>query len=117
MTHLGLGRRGPAVRRHRATSYALIALALVLSLVAIGAWKVGFRLNLKTAPVPVPPPDASPVQVVRAYLDAYDHRDFRTMSALYPADLHSSWLERHREMGSIHVWSAGNAARDAGSGE
>ena len=61
---------------------AIVVLALALT---VGGWATGYRLNVQTASVPVPRPDATPEEVVRAYVEAYNHRDLDTMTAIYPS--------------------------------
>ena len=64
-----------------------------------GAYAVDYRLNLQTGSVPVPIASASPEDVVRAYTDAYDCRDFATMRAIYPSG--QSAYSRFRAMGTM----------------
>ncbi|GAB3914356.1 hypothetical protein GCM10011575_45270 [Microlunatus endophyticus] len=66
-----------------------------------GAWAFGYRLNLQTASVGVPAPSASPDDVVRAYVAAYNHRDFDTMNALYPSQRRFHNANRHRALGTM----------------
>ncbi len=66
------------------------------------AWSWGFRLNLPTAHVPVPSSRAAPDEVVRAYVEAYNHRDFRTVAELYPSRPIDGFLPRHRGLGTMN---------------
>ncbi|MGI3784875.1 MAG: hypothetical protein ACRYG2_29295 [Janthinobacterium lividum] len=61
------------------------------------AYLLGYRMNVTTATVPAPTTASSPEDVVRAYVDAYDHRDFTTMAAIYP----SQSFDRHRAIGTM----------------
>lgn len=49
--------------------------------------------------MPVPTAAASPDEVVRAYTEAYDHREFATMEAIYPFG--QSAYSRFRAMGTM----------------
>lgn len=62
----------------------IIALLLAAALIAT-AYAFGYRANLQTGSVPVPTAAATPEQVVTTYIDAYNHRDFTTMAAIYPS--------------------------------
>lgn len=79
---------------------ALLAAAAVLTpFVAVVAW---------AAPrdeVPVPGPDATPEEVVQAYADAINARDFDTASAIDP----TADLGRFSRPGQIHVLEMGDA--------
>ena len=61
-----------------------VALA-VLVLLGLGAYGLGYRLNLMTGRVSVPATGASAEQVSLAYMDAFNHRDTATMAALFPS--------------------------------
>lgn len=79
-------------------------LAILITLIAIcmtGAWAFGYRLNNQAASVPIPSSTASPDDVVRAYTDGYNHRDFDTMNALYPNQRSFHQAYRHRAIGTM----------------
>lgn len=93
---MGQGR----ARRTRPTLLLLILVALI-AVIAAGTWVVGYRPNFQTASVPIPPSNASPVTVVRSYVSAYNHRDFATMTALYPSMRRFHQSYRHRALGTM----------------
>jgi hypothetical protein len=71
------------VLRHRLTA---IALAVVVALAAL-AWAGHRYLTVQqTGEVSIPADDASPEEVVRAYVEAVDVRDCDTAEALNPDD-------------------------------
>ncbi|GAA3560501.1 hypothetical protein GCM10022197_15020 [Microlunatus spumicola] len=76
-----------------------LVVAVVLSVTLAAGYGLGFRLNLQTRSVPLPTAAASPEEVVRTYTEAYDHRDFATMAAIYPSD--RSAFSRFRAMGTM----------------
>ena len=86
------GSSKPAVQR-LARRGLVLALAIAL---LVGA---GYRINLQTKAIPVPPAQASPDEVVLAYVEAYNHRDFNTMKTIYPSG--QSAFSRFRAMGTI----------------
>jgi hypothetical protein len=79
----------------------LTILIISIAICTAGAWTFGYRLNLQTASVPIPAPTASPDDVVRAYVSAYNHRDFDTMTALYPSKRRFHQDYRHRAIGTM----------------
>lgn len=87
--------RGTSLRRALAALLVAVVLAGVLGV----AYNVGVRVNLKTRSVAVPTAAASPDDVVRAYVEAYNHRDFVTMTALYPNG--QAAFSRFRAMGTM----------------
>lgn len=62
-----------------------LALVVAVAILAGAGYALGYRLNLQTRAVPVPTTAASPDEVVGAYVEAYDARDFTTMGAIYPS--------------------------------
>jgi hypothetical protein len=68
---------------------AVMIVAVTVVLVALLTYAAGVRLNVATRAVPVPGADASADQVVLAYVDAYDARDFSTLRAIYPSQVPS----------------------------
>ena len=78
-----------------------LALVLVVAVAALGGagYALGYRLNVQTHAVPVPTAAASPDEVVRAYVEAYDARDFSTMAAIYPSGQPA--FSRLRAMGTM----------------
>ena len=72
------------MRTHRRL-VSLIAVLVILPLLVLGAYGVGYRLNLQTGQVPVPPVNASPEQIALTYMDAFNHRDRATMAELFPS--------------------------------
>lgn len=108
--------RGHA-RRTRPALLLLIILTVLIVIVAAGAWITGYRLNFQTASVPVPPPSASPVAVVRSYVSAYNHRDFATMNALYPnmRRFHESY--RYRALGTMNDLQITDSRHDVSYGK
>lgn len=91
-TAAGPGRSAAAGarRRHARTARDVVILGIVLTVaiaLVVGAgYACGFRANVQTRSIPAPPAQASPDQVVLAYVDAYNHRDFRTMKTIYPSE-------------------------------
>jgi len=79
----------------------LLVLVALIAVIAAGTWVVGYRPNFQTASVPIPPSNASPVTVVRSYVGAYNHRDFTTMTALYPSMRSFDQSYRHRALGTM----------------
>lgn len=77
----------------------MTAVLLVVALLAGAAYATGYRVNVQTGSVPVPAAAATPDQVVSAYVDAYNHRDFTTMTAIYPA--RAGAYSRVRAMGRM----------------
>lgn len=77
----------------------VLAVAVVVAVVLGAGYSLGFRLNVQTRSVPVPTAAASPEEVVRSYVEAYDHRDFATMKAIYPSQ--QSAYSRFRSMGTM----------------
>ncbi|SEQ41475.1 Enamine deaminase RidA, house cleaning of reactive enamine intermediates, YjgF/YER057c/UK114 family [Microlunatus flavus] len=73
--------------------------AVVLAGLLGVAYDLGIRVNVQTRSVPVPTAALSPEDVVRAYVEAYDHRDFTTTSAIYPNG--QAAFSRFRAMGTI----------------
>ena len=76
----------------------IIVLLLAAALTA-AAYAFGYRVNLQTGSVPVPTAAATPEQVVTTYIDAYNHRDFTTMTAIYPSA--QTAYSRTRAMGTM----------------
>lgn len=76
----------------------------------VGAWFFGYRLNVPTASVPVPSAGASPDQVVLAYVEAYNHRDFDAMAAIYPA---AGRPDRYRAMGTMRDLTISSSGPDS----
>ena len=97
MTRAGAGPRArrPGARR---AARALVA-AVVLAAVLGAAYGLGYRVNVQTGSVPVPKAATSPEDVVLAYVDAYDHRDFATMATIYPSG--QGAYSRFRAMGTM----------------
>ncbi|RYZ28688.1 MAG: hypothetical protein EOP01_06265 [Propionibacteriaceae bacterium] len=62
-----------------------LALVVAVGILTGAGYALGYRLNLQTRAVPVPTAAASPDEVVRAYVEAYNARDFSTMGAIYPS--------------------------------
>lgn len=91
----GLTRRSGSYRP------VVVALGVAVALaVALGAgYFLGCRLNLQTRSVPVPTAAASPEEVVRSYVEAYNHRDFATMAAIYPSG--QAAFSRYRAIGTM----------------
>lgn len=85
-------------RARRALS-ALIAVVVLAGGLA-GAYVLGIRLNVQTRSVAVPTAAASPEEVVRVYIEAYNHRDFATMTTIYPSQ--QGAFSRFRAMGTMH---------------
>ncbi len=92
---------GPDAARRSGVRRPLLALVVVVVLVAVVAvgYVLGIRVNVQTGSVPVPTAAASPEEVVRSYVEAYDHRDFATMGAIYPSE--QSGFSRWRAMGTM----------------
>lgn len=76
-----------------------IVVLLVAAMLAAAAYAFGYRVNLQTGSVPVPNAMATPQQVVTTYIDAYNHRDFTTMAAIYPSA--QTAYSRTRAMGTM----------------
>lgn len=76
-----------------------LAVAVVLAVALAAGYGLGFRLNLQTRSVPLPTAASSPEEVVRIYTEAYNHRDFATMRAIYPSG--QSAFSRFRAMGTM----------------
>lgn len=92
----------PDPRASRRPWIALVTILIILiAIVTAGAWLSGYRPNLQSASVPVPASTASPDDVVRAYTDAYNHRDFDTMNMLYPTQRSFHQAYRHRAIGTM----------------
>jgi len=81
--------------RHREWIVLAIILIILIAIRTAGTWAFGYRLNLQTASVPLPAPTASPEDVVRAYVNAYNHRDFDTRNALDPNERSIHHAYRH----------------------
>lgn len=82
--------RGTQVTR---SIFAAVAVTIVLAL----GYLFGYRLNITTAHIALPTAAATPEQVVSTYVDAYDHRDWKTMAAIYPNQI----VDRHRTIGTM----------------
>ena len=78
-----------------AVSDAVLILAGVLGV----AYDLGIRVNVQTGSVTAPAAAASPDEVVRAYVEAYNHRDFATMATIYPSG--QGAYSRYRAMGTM----------------
>ena len=89
-------RTGRTPRRAARASVVAVVLAAVLA----AAHGLGYRVNLQTGSVPAPTPTTSPEDVVRAYTEAYDRRDFATMTTIYPSK--QGAFSRFRPMGTMH---------------
>ena len=87
--------RRPGSRR----PLAALAVAVVVAAVLAAGYVLGVRLNLQTGSVPVPSAAASPEDVVRCYVEAYNDRDFATMQAIYPSG--QAAFSRFRAMGTM----------------
>jgi len=92
----------PGSTRRTGTRRALTALvvAVVLAGVLGVAYDLGIRVNVQTGSVAAPTAAASPEDVVRAYVEAYNHRDFATMTTIYPSGQLA--FSRFRAMGTMH---------------
>ena len=86
----------PAAPRLIRTGIIVLILAAILTATA---YAFGYRVNLQTGSVPVPTAAATPEQVVIAYIDAYNYRDFTTMAAVYPSA--QAAYSRTRAMGTM----------------
>lgn len=86
----------PAAPRLIRTGIIMLLLAAVFT---AAAYAFGYRVNLQTGSVPVPTAAATPEQVVTTYIDAYNHRDFTTMAAIYPSA--QAAYSRTRAMGTM----------------
>jgi len=89
----------------------------VIVICTVGAWAFGYRLNLQTASIRIPAPSASPDDVVRAYVAAYNHRDFDTMNALYPGERRFHDANRHRALGTMSHVKIIDSRQDTSYGE
>jgi hypothetical protein len=89
--------------QHSRRSWIPVATILIIlaAICATGAWASGYRLNLPTASIPVPAPTAGPDDIIRAYVNAYNHRDFDTMNALYPSLRRFHQEYRYRAIGTM----------------
>ena len=76
-----------------------VVVLIVAALLAAGAYAFGYRVNLQTESVPVPNAATTPEQVVTDYVDAYNHRDLTTMTAIYPSA--QTAYSRTRAMGTM----------------
>ncbi len=85
----------PGLRR----PFVALAAAIVLAAALAAGYVLGIRVNLQTRSDPVPSAAASPEEVVRSYVEAYDDRDFATMSAIYPSG--QTAFSRFRAMGTM----------------
>jgi hypothetical protein len=74
--------------------------AVVLAGILGVAYDLGIRVNVQTGSVAAPTAAASPEEVVRAYVEAYNHRDFATMTTIYPNG--QAAFSRLRAMGTMH---------------
>ncbi|SDU86509.1 hypothetical protein SAMN04488544_1160 [Microlunatus sagamiharensis] len=74
-------------------------MAVALLVVLVAAYGLGYRVNVQTGSVPVPTAATSPEDVVLTYVDAYDHRDFATLAAIYPSA--QGAYSRFRAMGTM----------------
>jgi len=97
-----LAEAGARTRRSRPRSVVARALVVTVALAAVlaAAHGLGYRLNVQTGSVPVPAATTSPEDVVRAYTEAYDRRDFATMTTIYPSK--QGAFSRFRAMGTMH---------------
>lgn len=88
----------------RRTGTRRVITALVVAVVLAGflgvANDLGIRVNVQTESVAAPAAAAVPEDVVRAYVEAYNDRDFATMTTIYPNG--QSALSRFRAMGTMH---------------
>ena len=75
-------------------------MAVVLAGVLGVAYGLGIRVNVQTGSVAAPAAAASPEDVVRAYVEAYNDRDFATMTTIYPNG--QAAFSRFRAMGTMH---------------
>ena len=95
--------REAAARSWNSRPLVLASAAVVLLLaLTLGAWAIGYRANIQTAHVAIPDAQASPDDVVRAYVDAYNHRDFAGRAELYPLQTVPSWYEKRRAIGTMN---------------
>ena len=80
---------------------ALAALVVVVMLAGVltAGYELGLRVNVQTRSVAVPAAAATPEDVVRTYVEAYNHRDFATMAAAYPNG--QAAFSRFRAMGTM----------------
>jgi len=85
------------VTARRRAAAAVTALLLVL-VVAVAARTAGWPLGLGRHAVAAPGAAASPEEVVRTYVEAYNHRDFSTMRRIYPSRPYS----RRQVLGTMH---------------
>lgn len=90
-------RRARGARR-RAVVVRVLLGALALALVVLVLGVLGYRLNVPTTRVAVPTARATPDDVVRAYVAAYDARDLATVRAIDPG---GGAVSRFRVMGSF----------------
>lgn len=107
-----------STRRRRAR--LLIAALVILPLIALGAYGLGYRLDLQTAQVAEPPASATPEQVSLAYLDAFNHRDRATMKELFPTRGRVSGVRALGHYSKISIQSGhpmSDAERAGGAGE
>ena len=109
----GTEERSPARWPRRAIVLIIALIALTLA----GAWVFGYRLNIQTASVPLPPADASPETVIYTYVRAYNHRDFTTLAALYPGERRFYQAERHRMLGKMSDFTIVGSYRDTSYGK
>lgn len=75
---------------------------MVLAALVVGAGWLWLRPK---AHVALPGPSATPGQVVRAYVNALDARDFATSNAMTSAhlDIHNHWWSRPGTIDDLHV--------------
>jgi hypothetical protein len=90
-----------SARRTGSRRQPVVALAVAVLVAAVlgAVYLLGYRLNVQTGSVPVPSAAASPDDVVRSYVEAYNHRDFDTTKAIYPSG--QSAFSRYRAMGTM----------------
>jgi len=90
-----------STRRPGSSRPVVVALAVAVLVAAVlgAGYLLGYRLNVQTASIPVPTAAASPDDVVRSYVEAYDHRDLDTMRVIYPSG--QSAFSRYRAMGTM----------------
>lgn len=90
---------GPTRRSGSPRPLVVLAVAVVVAAVLAAGYVLGIRVNLQTRSIPVPTAAASPEKVVLSYVEAYNHRDFTTMQAIYPSGQPA--FSRFRAMGMM----------------
>ncbi len=98
--HVALLTRGSTRKAGTRRALTALAAAVVLAVVLGVAYELGIRVNVQTHSVAAPTAAASPEDVVRAYVEAYNDRDFATMTAIYSSG--QAAFSRFRAMGTMH---------------